>query len=417
MVATAVDDVKQARIHERRRVRYGARRVLWQLSGLKRVRACGRVIRQRKDEAGEFRRGVEVKVSEREGQRVAGYGGVATCGSVWACPVCSAKIAAERATELENALRVWQERGGRVAFATFTVRHTNEDALAEVWASVSAAWTAAHSGREWHDEQAAYGAMVERTITRGKRRGEVVTEPRIPCIRVTEVTHGRNGWHVHVHALLLLGSHVTADAVAALGASMFARWERSAVGEGEKDLNEDEGFKIELCKRESLDGLSEYLSKQVYEVARGDLKEGRGGNRTPFQILRGLVEVHATGDLGDRSEAEVTRDEAIWREWEEGSRGRRQVVWSHGLRADLLPDEEERSDEEIAEDDGGGDVVAVIGRDEWKEIVAARADFLVLEVFQRSTAEGLALLSAVRTGGKAAFRAYHSARQQGSEQS
>jgi hypothetical protein len=38
----------------------------------------------------------------------------ATCGSVWACPVCSARIQAERADELLDAVETTQARGQKV---------------------------------------------------------------------------------------------------------------------------------------------------------------------------------------------------------------------------------------------------------------------------------------------------------------
>jgi len=129
------------------------------------------------------------------------------------------------------------------------------------------------------------------------------------------------------------------------------------------------------------------------EVARGDLKDARMGNRTPFAVLRGLVEVHHTGDLGPtRTLRDVRRDEALWAEWERGSKGRRQIAWTPGLRAELLADEPELTDEQIAEQDQGGEDVALIDAETFRTITAHRADWTLLEAFNRSTAEGLALL-------------------------
>ena len=52
----------------------------------------------------------------------AGFAGLATCGSVWACPVCAAKVAAERAGELGAVLTAAGEAGHQVAMVTLTVR-------------------------------------------------------------------------------------------------------------------------------------------------------------------------------------------------------------------------------------------------------------------------------------------------------
>ncbi|WP_285250871.1 hypothetical protein [Pseudarthrobacter sp. fls2-241-R2A-168] len=44
-----------------------------------------------------------VKLSGSGADKKAGFSGMATCGSTWACPVCSAKIAATRALDLAAA--------------------------------------------------------------------------------------------------------------------------------------------------------------------------------------------------------------------------------------------------------------------------------------------------------------------------
>ena len=38
--------------------------------------------------------------------------GVITCKSVWACPVCSAKICAVRQAELSEGMKNWVAQGG-----------------------------------------------------------------------------------------------------------------------------------------------------------------------------------------------------------------------------------------------------------------------------------------------------------------
>src|SRR5690606_39143584 len=110
---------------ESRASRYQARRAIQPLmegQAFRNLRACGRTSVLTGGE-------VTVKVSGRGGHRSAGFGGLATCGSVWACPVCSAKIAVRRASEVEQALNWNVERGGTVVFATLTVRHRRGQSL------------------------------------------------------------------------------------------------------------------------------------------------------------------------------------------------------------------------------------------------------------------------------------------------
>lgn len=380
------------RIRERRGARYEARHLLWdrgrEISGkdpIPAVRKCGRTVR-----SGD---GVTVRVSEDGGHRSAGFTGLSTCGSVWACPVCSAKIAAGRQGEIERALTAWHALGGRVGLVTLTMRHRKGQRLKSLWDAVSAAWHAAASGAGWEADQLAAGQLMERTIRTGKRAGQTVAEMRIPVIRVVEVTHGDNGWHVHIHALLLFGAGTDAGTVVRVGASMFGRWSAALEREGYEAPSWRHGLDARRLEGDPAAALGEYFVKAQYsasmETARGDLKDSRGGNRTPFGILRGMVETRKTGDLGDWGTPE---DEDVWGEWERASKGRRQVSWSQGLRALLLPAEVEQTDAELAEAAPGGEDVAQIPTPVYRRIVAARADWLVLSAFARSDAEGLALL-------------------------
>ena len=394
----------QARQDARRGERYRARHVVWDLAPqgrtdhLKAVRKCGRV--RRTDG------GVKVMVSQSpDGTRVGGFSGLSSCGSVWACPVCSAKIAARRQQDIAKALAAWHVLGGRVAILTLTMRHNRGQRLKTLWDGLSSAWNAVGSGRAWKSDQVSYGQPFERTVKTGKRAGQVVSEFRIPSIRVVEVTHGPSGWHVHVHALLFLPPQTSQEQCEALGKRMFERWSRDLVASG---FAAPEGKRIwDPIRREwvipgwdcrRLNGdpaaaLGEYFTKAVYsasmESARGDLKDAKGGNRTPFGILHALV-IARTGELS-RDEVPVITDddEALWAEWEEWSKGRRQVAWSPGLRAMLLPDEPvELTDEEIAAEEAGGDAVAEIEPGTWRQIARRRADWLILAAFVRGNRQG-----------------------------
>ncbi|MCD2198057.1 hypothetical protein LQ327_32265 [Actinomycetospora endophytica] len=63
-----------------------------------------------------------------EGRR-AGFEGLVSCGSVWACPVCAAKVAAKRAEELAAVLDAVHAKGGSAFMLTMTIRHNAGDRL------------------------------------------------------------------------------------------------------------------------------------------------------------------------------------------------------------------------------------------------------------------------------------------------
>lgn len=55
-----------------------------------------------------------------------------TCGSVWTCPVCAAKIAERRRVELLDAMELHKAQGGAVFLLTLTTPHQRGDVLAEL---------------------------------------------------------------------------------------------------------------------------------------------------------------------------------------------------------------------------------------------------------------------------------------------
>lgn len=338
---------------DRRANRFATREELYTVSSLPRVRDCGRPLG-----SGE----VTVRVSGGVGSpdAIAGFGGLATCGSVWACPVCSAKVANNRQADIETIVNEHMARGGDVAMLTLTMRHRKGQALKKLWKEgVAAGWKAATNGAGWKRDKQEHGVSH--------------------YVRVVEVTHGDNGWHVHVHALLLGENFQDSDKLMQLGQRMFARWSVKLQKQGfAAPIEHKGGLKIQRIApgKEAANALADYFTKagmdpdvewnEKYaqaradaknaremahkvsmEAARSDLKEAKHGNRTPWGILSDFLK---TGDLDDLD---------LWHEYEEGSKGKRQVVWSHGCRAEYGLDEE-KSDEEIAEEEHNGEDVALI---------------------------------------------------------
>ena len=92
------------------------------------------------------------------------------------------------------------------------------------------------------------------------------------------------------------------------------------------------------------------------EVARGDLKRGKGGHRTPLEILE---DFRQTGDKADLM---------LWREYERATKGHQRITWSKGLR-ELVQAEAEQSDEDRAAAEVGGTDVITIDTPTWRRIV------------------------------------------------
>lgn len=325
-------------------------------------RKCGRVTILPKDHPHHG----YVQVRAGSAETPAGFGGLATCGSVWACPVCAAKIAAKRVADME-ALAAWaHSEGHALAMITLTVRHHGGHGLGEVWDAVRAGWHAVTSGRAWISDQEMFGV-----------RG---------WVRAVEVTHGDHGWHVHVHALVVLASDKSGKAPYKLGLRLWTRWERGLTRKGFTALRDQGGLDVRV--NDPAMGLEEfdprYPGKGVgdgsdarrrlaLEVANGQGKTGTGDeNRHPFEILAGL-EVDPS-----------TTDAALWREWEAASKGRRQLTWSKGMR-DLAGLDAEVTDEEAAaEQVADGEIIALIPQRAWWRM--ASVGWALLDVIDGSGA-------------------------------
>lgn len=157
-----------------------AARVL--LAGLHGTSMCYRAIRPKTE-------GVDVHHTTREdGTTRARFGNLITCGSVWACPICAGKIAAQRAAEVDHALKQHRAEGGRLMFLTLTHQHSRDGKLLEQLAKQSAALKLMQEGRR-------YKELCQQNGVLGMIRG-------------LEMTHSdANGWHVHLHFLVLIAGN------------------------------------------------------------------------------------------------------------------------------------------------------------------------------------------------------------------
>ena len=338
----------------RRAERWQALTWLWKHSSIERVRKCSRVAI---DKAG-----VSIVVSGPEGNRTAGVGGVHHCGSVWACPQCASKVTAERAEKVSTIIDAAVERGLEPLFVTLTVRHNVGQSLEQVWDGVNAAWHKVISGAQWTREQLDYGVVMPKM--RAKVDGPQ-TSMRIPAIRALDVTVGYDsGWHPHIHAVLFVRKGISDDE---LGRWLYFKvWPRWNAGAQSVGLDAGDPWLMNVQRVSEAGALGEYFNKLQYrsvalEMVAGGFKVGRGEHWTPFQVLGALV-AHASGVAGAHLTAQDRRRfGAMWREWEQTSRGRRQLIISQGF-VKWLELDELREDQEIVDDDMGGVTMSLIGQ-------------------------------------------------------
>lgn len=326
---------------DRRRLRHAARSGLWRHSTVERCRKCGRVSR-RHDGGAEYRK--------RDGH--AGIAGLVSCGSVWVCPVCNAKVMQRRAFELGALVALAQSAGYVVGEITLTLRHSRTDRLAVLWGSLSTCWDRAKSGRQWTAATKAHGI--------------------VGWVRVVEVTQGRNGWHPHVHALVIC-ERLDADGLDVLGAGMVERWARCAVRLG-LDAPLSVGQEWHVLGDGGESSISEYLTASKSYGVTQDTATAIGLELTQTQSkrARSAFSTSSTWDLLDQANNGEVVGLRLWREFERASNGKRQISYSRGIRELLGLDLAELTDDEIAAEelgteDDAGLVITSVG---WARMVA-----------------------------------------------
>ena len=214
------------------------------------------------------------------------------CNNAWACPVCSEKNSREREQEILELESYCSKNGYFMAMATLTVRHTRKDKLAvlieNMLLSVRAFWSGS-----W--------------ATKFKKNWGFVGH-----VRALEVTYSdKNGFHPHLHYLLILKKRPSDTQLEHLQEIFFDRWSEVCKKKGQHVS--PSGFCLEPADRGtyvSKWGISAELTKHHYK------SEGQTMNMWAL-----LASSEDNSEHGQK-----------WIEFMHAVRGRAQVLWSPGLK-------------------------------------------------------------------------------------
>ncbi len=237
---------------------------------------------------------------------LAAYAGLQTCGSAWACPVCSAKVRHQRTLALSCAVLDWVGAGGGLIFPTITLAHIKADRLDSTLGHLLASWRQVSAHRRWK------ALRVDLGIDH--------------VCRAVETPYGRNGWHPHLHVLLFTRAPLITSQLGAVQDCLWTLHNRYAEQHSLRVLLPSRAVltrQVDIATERGLAALAEYLFKVqdgygiAAEVLRGDRKTGKRGSRAPFQIAERAV-------AGDR------RDLTLWHEYEAATHGRHVLDWSRG---------------------------------------------------------------------------------------
>ena len=307
--AAALGTLTKSRPASPRESRYKLQDAAASILQTHRVRGCGKH---------------KIKVTDRRGvvynpdRKKAHFSNVQICGLVWVCPVCAAKITEGRRLELQTALKTWRDdRHGHVFLMTLTNPHTRTDSL--------------------FDLKNAQRKATHRFFSSRKGVSLMKQLGRVHHVKNYEVTYGSNGWHPHHHILLMCDVFTPLDSPIIL--ELKKHWRTCCVKAGLKAPSLEHGLDFS-------DGTyaDRYVSKWglEHELTKSHVKKGIKESLTPWDFLR----IHS-GQL----EHDMTpfRAAALFKHYAESFKGARQLVWSRGAKADLLPELEDLTDAELAE--------------------------------------------------------------------
>ena len=302
--------------------------------------------------------GTDVAVLQSLEHGTAHYGGLAVCGSVWACPVCAARIQERRRVEVCSAIESARAEGLHVSMLTLTFPHTRFDSCSDLLARQREALRLFRGQRRYREFRDRIGY--------------------VGIIRSLEVTHGANGWHPHTHELWFYSGSPRG-----MLSAFRSMWLDACSKAGLIPCGKLTAFRRHAVDFMQAASSGEYLAKmadQSYwgadsELVRGHTKIGRRGGRSPFALL-------ADADSGD---SEAGR---LFIEFTDAFHGARQLYWSRGLKqrwgiTDL-------SDEVLAADDD--DRAMILGRlppIAWHIVRLNRARAEVLDIAEKEGWPGL----------------------------
>lgn len=281
------------------------------------------------------------------------YSGLVTCGSVWACPVCAAKIQERRREEIAQGMEWAYAKGLQPVMVTLTFPHYAWQELSVLLAQQAFALEKLRAGNPW---------------TRFKDRHGFEG-----LIRGLELTYGTNGWHPHTHEMWFVSGDVDAQK---MKVHILARWERVCARAGLLDLTDEKqlaAFREHAVDVKGWCSTSDYLAKfdearhwgADRELAKSSTKEGRAKGLHPFALLANAAE-------GDKAAG------ALFVQYVDAMRRKAQLYWAPRLKAKVGL--VEKSDEDLAEESReAADALGYLELDDWRTVREARAQAQLLD--------------------------------------
>lgn len=304
------------------------------------------------------------------------YGGLATCGSVWACTVCAAKIQERRREEIAQGID-WAYATEQPAHVPALLDGSKVMVPKEQLAPVMVTFTFPHMRAD----------VLRSLILKQREAFKYLREGnsfRLFCkrfgyqglIRSLEVTHGQNGWHPHTHELWFIRPLKKREREAFLD-FVKARWEKACVKAGLIDPSDQlkmRSFRMYSCDVRFNVTTGDYLAKQDgsrHWGADREMASSKAKTKNKFKGCHPHDFLMRDDEVGRRHYLEYAltmRDLRC-----------RQLYWSPGLKQ--LCGVDEKTDEETAEEQSeSADILGFLTADEWRSIYMAKAEAELLDI-------------------------------------
>ena len=298
-----------------------------------------------------------VEIHKSKQGKAAHYRNLLVCSRIWHCPICASKISEERRKELSSAVAGWM---GSVILVTFTMSHSNAEPLKSVLNSLLTAHRDLKSGN-WFKEMSDYFGW----------NGSV---------KALEITHGKNGWHPHIHELIFLTNKPNEDTLKRLEIAITGRW-RHCLKKISKFASVERGVTLKTGDNAVGDYVSKFGDTKIkqdwtlsHEMTKQIVKRGKNDGQSPMQLLYDYM-------LGDKMSGK------LWQEYAIVCKGKHQLVWSRGMR-DILKIGSEQTDEEIGEKlPNDTYLLASLTRGQWYDVLSHNAVGSILLAAETKTEE------------------------------
>lgn len=244
---------------------------------------------------------------------------LARCGNIWTCPSCASILQNRRADELLKLVDwVATQPNKKIMMLTLTASHKVNVPLDEFGTRL----------------QGAYKLMMDTTKRYRKKMGEVGR------VKVTEYTHSyRNRWHKHFHILVIVDDTVNATDYE----KKLTEWWATACRQNklldvsdQKAVDDFYEKAVDVSENMTPAKIAEYATKSskswglASEMAKSTAKKGRRSeHKTPFQLLYSIV------CEDENNPYRLNKDMDAYIEYALYTKGKAQLVWSRGLKAEV----------------------------------------------------------------------------------